>query len=135
MPDVEWNFRTWNDQHDWEKDGDEWSISWGGARAQWFGSIYPRIHSFLPANRILEIAPGRGRWTQFLLPHFVEYVGVDLSEKCIQACKQRFSAATRAKFHQNDGRSLAMVPDASIDFVFSLDSLVHVESDVIGEYI
>jgi len=28
-----------------------------------------------------------------------------------------------------------MVPDASIDFVFSLDSLVHVESDVLGEYI
>ena len=28
-----------------------------------------------------------------------------------------------------------MVLDASIDLVFSLDSLVHVESDVLGEYI
>jgi SAM-dependent methyltransferase len=135
MPDLQWNYSTWNDSHDWAADGDEWSVAWGGARPQWYGSIYPRVHRFLPVGRILEIAPGHGRWTQFLLPHCSEYFGVDISETCIQACERRFGASTRARFVRNDGQSLGMIPDDYIDFVFSYDSLVHVEIDVIREYI
>ena len=133
MPDVEWNRAAWN-QH-WSRSGDEWSAAWGGVRAQWYGSIFPRISPFLPAHRILEIAPGRGRWSQFLLQHCVEYFGIDLSEKCIESCKLRFVAASRAHFSANDGTSLQMIPDNSIDFVFSFDSLVHAELDVLQEYI
>ena len=135
MPDIKWNFATWNDQHQWEAAGDEWSVAWGGARAQWFGTIYPRLHRFLPVARMLEIAPGHGRWTQFLLNHCNEYFGVDLSDKCIEACTRRFSAATRSHFIQNDGRSLDAIPDNYIDFVFSFDSLVHVEVEIIREYV
>jgi cyclopropane fatty-acyl-phospholipid synthase-like methyltransferase len=89
----------------------------------------------LPARRILEIAPGRGRWTQFLLRQCDEYFGVDISEKCIEFCRRRFAAESRARFFANDGQSLRMVADDSIDFVVSLDSLVHVELDVLREYI
>jgi 2-polyprenyl-3-methyl-5-hydroxy-6-metoxy-1,4-benzoquinol methylase len=135
MPNLEWNLTVWNEQHGWEASGDEWSVAWGGARSQWFGTIYPRIHRLLPAVRILEIAPGHGRWTQFLLGHSDEYFGVDIAEKCVQTCVRRFSSSTRTHFFKNDGRSLAMIPDGSIDFVFSYDSLVHVELDVMGEYI
>lgn len=134
MPDLDWNQETWNEHHDWEKDGDEWSAAWGGARAQWHGAIYPRIASFLPASRVLEIAPGHGRWTQFLLGHCDEYYGVDLSRKCIDICRRRFAASSRVCFSQNDGVSLAMVPDDHIDFAFSYDSLVHVEEDVLRNY-
>jgi hypothetical protein len=35
----------------------------------------------------------------------------------------------------NDGKSLDMVPDGSVDFVFSFDSLVHAEEDVIEAYL
>jgi len=35
----------------------------------------------------------------------------------------------------NDGQSLAMIPDDYIDLVFSFDSLVHVEADILWEYI
>jgi 2-polyprenyl-3-methyl-5-hydroxy-6-metoxy-1,4-benzoquinol methylase len=134
MPDLNWNQVTWNDQHGWEKGGDEWSAAWGGARAQWYGAIYPRIDSFLPASRILEIAPGHGRWTQFLLGQCDEYYGVDISDKCIDICRRRFAASSRVHFSQNDGLSLDMVPDDCIDFVFSYDSLVHVEEDVLRNY-
>src|SRR5947209_4782180 len=109
MPDVEWNRFTWNEGYSWEKDGDEWSVAWGGAHAHWYGSIYPRINRFLPAHRILEIAPGRGRWSQFLLKHCVEYFGVDLSETCVQTCRRRFAAENRAHFLVNDGLSLKMI--------------------------
>jgi hypothetical protein len=52
----------------------------------------------------------------------------------VQRCRQRFAAFDRAHFIQNDGRSLQMIPDQSIDFVFSFDSLVHAELDVLGPY-
>ena len=35
----------------------------------------------------------------------------------------------------NDGRSLSMIPDASVDFVFSFDSFVHPDRDVVEEYL
>src|SRR4029077_1318302 len=38
-------------------------------------------------------------------------------------------------FYVNDGSSLDVVPDGSVDFVFSFDSLVHAEKDVIERYI
>jgi len=135
MPDLEWNHANWNDFHGWIEGGHEWSVAWGGARAQWYGTVFPRVHRCLPASRILEIAPGFGRWSQFLLPHSDEYFGVDLSKRCVDACRRRFSSSTRAQFIENDGVSLSMIPDGYIDFVFSYDSLVHVEIDVIREYI
>ena len=35
----------------------------------------------------------------------------------------------------NDGQSLPMVADSSIDLAFSFDSLVHVEDDVMPSYL
>ena len=35
----------------------------------------------------------------------------------------------------NDGRSLSMIPDSSVDFVFSFDSFVHPDRDVVEAYL
>ena len=106
----------------------------GRTEAQWYGTIFPRINRWLPARKVLEIAPGFGRWTQFLLRHTEELYGIDLNPKCIQRCVQRFSAYDRAHFIQNDGFSLEMVGDETIDFAFSFDSLVHAEIAVVTAY-
>lgn len=135
MPTITQNIEKWNKQHDWPQAGDEWSVSWGGSEAQWYGTIFPRIHSFVPVSTILEIAPGYGRWTQMLKRLCEQLIVVDVSESCIAACKQRFSADAHITYHVNDGKSLAMIPEQSIDFAFSFDSLVHVEADVIEAYI
>lgn len=139
MPTIEENKAKWDGSYHWREMGDRWSEPWGNPEMQWHASILPRIHAFLPAKRILEIAPGFGRWTAHLKDHCEELVIVDLSEKCIEACKNRFSQnerdASRITYHVNDGRSLEMVPDDSIDFVFSYDSMVHVERDVIEAYL
>jgi len=134
MPDLEWNRTHWNDEHPWPESGDEWSAGWGGPRAQWFGAIFPRIARWLPATRVLEIAPGFGRWSQFLLRQCDTYYGVDLNPRCVARCRQRFSAYGRAHFLQNDGISLDMIPDGTMDFIFSFDSLVHVELEVLAPY-
>ena len=135
MPSLSWNRDTWEAASVWVAGGDDWSWAWGGPEAQWFGCINPRIARFLPARHILEIAPGFGRWTQFLMPHCEALMGVDLSQRCVAACRERFATESRATFIANDGRSLPMVPDGWADLVFSFDSLVHVEADVMTGYL
>lgn len=135
MPSIDQNVDQWNGEYDWPNEGDEWSKAWGGPRAQWFGSLYPRIRHFLPAEAILEIAPGYGRWTQFLLASCTSYVGVDVSPHCVDACRVRFAEHPTARFATNDGSSLPMVADESIDFAYSFDSLVHVEADTLASYL
>ena len=48
MPTIEQNLKMWNINYEWAKEGEEWSATWGGSEAQWFGAIFPRIHAFLP---------------------------------------------------------------------------------------
>jgi hypothetical protein len=60
---------------------------------------------------------------------------VDVSPKCIAACRRRFADDNGIRYHVNDGQSLAMVADESVDFAFSFDSLVHVEAPVLGGYL
>jgi ubiquinone/menaquinone biosynthesis C-methylase UbiE len=135
MPTVEQNSSVWNENYDWSQSGDEWSSVWGGPEAQWFGAIFPRIHAFLPTETILEIAPGFGRWTQFLAHYAKRLIVVDLSERCIETCKKRFSRWSHIEYHVNDGKSLDFLTDQSVDFVFSFDSLVHAEADVLKDYL
>ncbi|SCY43879.1 class I SAM-dependent methyltransferase [Nitrosospira sp. Nsp13] len=138
MPDLAWNGAFWNGLYDWNTGGEEWSKYWGGSEAQWFGSIYPRLHRFLPAKSVLEIAPGFGRWTKFLIPASSSYIGVDLSQECIDACGRIFtegSISTPVSFMKNDGLSLTNVQEASCDIIFSFDSLVHCDMEIIQSYI
>ena len=135
MASVDENLKVWNDVYDWPSAGDEWSANFGGTEALWFFVLYPRIHQFIPSPAILEIAPGFGRWTQYLKSQCQSMIAVDISERCVKYCEARFASETHIKFAINDGSSLAVVPDRSIDFVFSFDSLVHCEKDVIEAYL
>lgn len=141
MPSVEENLRRWT-EHEWPAAGEEWSTVGGGSRAIWHGVIYPRLMDFLPPVRspghVLEIAPGFGRWTQHLLPLSKRMTLVDLTPRCIEACRARFGRGgllrSKITYAVNDGRTLPMVGPSSVDLAFSWDSLVHVEDDVMHDY-
>jgi len=128
------NKAQWSN-YEWPEGGDEWSAAWGGTENLWHRTIFPRIRPFLPSGHILEIAPGYGRCTQFLVTQCRQLTLVDLTEKCIEACRQRFKAHEHIRYCVNDGKSLDMVEDGSVDFAFSWDSLVHVEHDVMQAYL
>lgn len=134
MPNLSWNIQQWDEHYRWDLKGEEWSVSWGSSEAQWFGTLYPRLHKYLPAARILEIAPGFGRWTRYLLEYCDDYTGIDLSAECVNACRETFKNSGKARFFKNDGLSLC---DATgqYDFVFSFDSLVHADTDVFRTYV
>jgi ubiquinone/menaquinone biosynthesis C-methylase UbiE len=122
-------------KYDWKEAGEEWSEPWGTSDAQWDGTIFPRIRDCLPAGTILEIASGFGRWTHFLKDYCDELWAVDKSSECMEACRRRFASTPHVRCCLNDGRSLSMIPDASTDFVFSFDSFVHTNRDVVEAYL
>jgi ubiquinone/menaquinone biosynthesis C-methylase UbiE len=132
---VENNLRLWDETYAWPKEGDEWSEQWGGTKGLWDHFLLPRINQFLPAPTILEIAPGHGRWTQFLADHCQHLFVVDLSPACIEHCKKRFANRQNISYFTNDGRSLDMIADGSLDFVFSYDSLVHADASTVEQYV
>lgn len=135
MASVEENHHFWNNVYDWSRyQGDEWSARWGGPDAQWFFSILPRLERFLPARSALEIGPGQGRFTAYLKDRCQHLILLDVSERCIQACRQRFRDE-HLEFRIGDGRSLPGIEPMSLDFVFSFESLVHAEADVMGAYL
>lgn len=125
----------WDGSYVWTEHGDEWSEWWGSAESQWRWTLLPRIGRFVPTGKMLEIAPGYGRWTNYLKDLSSELVAVDLSKSCVAHCKERFAGADHVRFHVNNGTSLDMVADGSLDFVFSFDSLVHAEADVLEAYL
>lgn len=134
MPSINENLRTWS-TYSWEQGGNEWSEVWGGTEYLWHGTLRPRLLPYLPTGTLLEIAPGYGRFTQYLKDLCRRLVLVDLTERCIEACRERFGSDSNIEYHVNDGRSLPMVADASVDFAFSFDSLVHVEADAVESYV
>ena len=133
MGTISENKTLWTD-YDWQKQGDEWSAS-GGQRILWWR------HDSTPDQRLraygdhLRDRTGTGQVHPYLKDLRQHLTVVDLTERCIEACKERFSEDSHITYHVNDGKSLAMIPDHSVDFVFSFDSLVHVEADVIEAYL
>jgi SAM-dependent methyltransferase len=134
VANVKANERVWSG-YDWSKRGDEWSRGWGGPEYHWWGMVYPRVLHFLPAGTVLEIAPGYGRWTQFLLPLCNRLIGVDLAANCVEACRERFAGVPHASFEKNDGLTLDVAGDGEVDFAFSMDSLVHSEGHIVQSYV
>jgi len=134
MPTIEENLFMHNN-YGWPQEGHEWSLPWHGTETLWRGTLFPRIQSFVPADTILEIAPGFGRITSYLLNFCKNLAVVDLTERCIEACRNKFSIYSHITYHVNDGKSLDMIPDNSIDFCISYGSLIHAEADVIEAYL
>ena len=120
--------------YEWIAAGEEWSEPWGGSAGQWFGSILPRIQAALPAKTIVEIASGFGRWSYYLKQHCDHLHLVEPDARCMDACQRRFGDDPSLSYHLNDGASLEMIPDGTIDFIFSFDSLVHVKPETIEAY-
>jgi SAM-dependent methyltransferase len=121
-------------KYDWKDAGEEWSESWGTSQAQWTETILPRIRECLPSGTILEIGPGYGRWTHYLKDYCDRLVAVDRAAQCIDACRSRFADDPRITAYVNQGGSLDMIGDASVDFIFSFDVFVHIKRDVVEEY-
>jgi ubiquinone/menaquinone biosynthesis C-methylase UbiE len=128
---VEANLKQWT-AYDWSKSGEEWTVS-----PQWKDSVIREIlkPNIPEGSSVLEIGPGGGRWTEYLLPLANSLVVVDLTPECIRLCQERFGSSANIKYFVNDGRDLSFVPDASVDRIWSFDVFVHIQRDDIERYV
>ena len=132
------NLKRWDKDHAWPEHGDEWNrqaAACGIDYPQWKASLVAHLIAphVGPATHVLEIAPGHGRWTEYLIARAGRVTAVDLSPSCIDYCRQRFAGAANVDYHVTDGTSLP--PDAQVDFVWSFDAFVHMDRDVIASYL
>jgi SAM-dependent methyltransferase len=102
---------------------------------QWNNIIWPKIKDF-DFSKVLELAPGFGRNTAFLIKHAGEIALVDVNQHCIDACRERFAGEENCNLHYivNDGKSLLGIPDSSITMIYSWDSMVHFDKEVVKLY-
>lgn len=105
------------------------------AAEQWAWLVEPFLADAVDFSRTLDLAAGQGRNAARLLPRARELWLVDILAENIAACRARFGADPRLRYHVNDGASLPCVPHAALTLVFCFDSMVHFDSDVVRAYL
>ena len=127
------NYDVWNDKNIWIDGGEEWSEHFGTTDNLWDTILYPKIGKFIKGN-VLEIAPGHGRITRKLLESDINLDIIDLSDTCIEKCRERFDDKID-NYYVGNGSDLKDVRSNSKDFVISFDSFVHMSKEVIDSYL
>lgn len=124
------NLAQWDMRDPWSKDGDEWD---GQARAcgiaydDWKARITARYQPLLArGGTIVEIGPGHGRWSQWLVEQAGLLVLCDISPNCLDACRARLAGRGHIRTHVSQGADLPADLTGKVDAVWSYDCLVHV---------
>lgn len=126
---IDTNYRMWQN-HKWIEG--EWSPSqeWQDDFANYFTKAYGKKF-----DTVLEIGIGIGKWVPYLQEIAGKYIGIDLTDISIEICNKNFSQFPNVQFFKNDGKTLPMVADGSVDFIWSYDVFVHISPHDIRDYI
>ncbi len=81
----------------------------------------------------LEIGPGGGRWTRYMLGFKKLYV-VDYYPELLRELRGRFDLPNM-QFIVNHGTDFPGVPEHSVDFILSIACFVHLEPHLIAAYL
>lgn len=86
-----------------------------------------------PESVILEIGPGGGRWTRYMLDAKQIYA-VDYHQELLDELRSNFSPPNIVAI-ANNGTDFPGVPDKAIDFLFTFGTFVHLDLDIIEAYL
>jgi len=84
-------------------------------------------------HHVIEIGPGGGRWTRYLLGFEKLYV-VDYHAQLLDELRRNFDAK-HIVFVKNNGADFPGVEENSIDYLFSFGTFVHLDVDLIQGYL
>jgi len=141
LPTLEWNRR-------WEKVLNEF-LEKNPKKEKYFGEGWgnPEIKPFLKKicenfvipyvnkNHIaIEIGSGGGRWTQYLL-NFKKVFCVEFNQNMFQYLIDRFGTKTNLSFCLTNGTDFPGIAKDSIDYAFSFGTFVHLDNNLIKEYL
>lgn len=113
-----------------------YGLEWGDPEEMWSLKlvrdqfIAPYVNS---AHRALEIGPGGGRWTRYLL-NFGRLFVVDMHQEILDELAKHFSAPNIVPV-RNSGTDFPGIGPASIDFAFSFGVFVHLDAWIIKAYL
>jgi ubiquinone/menaquinone biosynthesis C-methylase UbiE len=119
------NRAIWN-HWDWTAGGEEWKES----------LVRCVLRRYIPSGvNVLEIGPSAGRWTEILQKDAVHLTSVDISETCVNLCREKFREAHNCTFLVTQGSDVAGVADQSIDAIWSFDVFVHINQAEVTNYV
>lgn len=143
MPDLKWN-RRWGEQARQYAEGHPYFSKHSMYGLQWGHPLHGTAKFVVPeyiqprmvdADTVLEIGPGGGRYTQFLLD-CSHLILVEYNTEFFAILEELYGdKGPKLSFVTSDGSSLPGVPDQSVDFVFSFDCFVHLDIPLIRGYL
>jgi len=81
----------------------------------------------------VEIGPGGGRWTRYLVDFKTLYV-VDYHAEALAELKKNF-CKSNMEFIKNNGTDFPGIAERSVDYLFSFGTFVHLDAPIIETYL
>ena len=90
-------------------------------------SPFYKQFSQLDLENVIELACGHGRHVPEYINNAKHITLVDILQKNIDICKQRFERERKINYYCNNGRDLSELDDNTYTALFTYDSMVHFE--------
>lgn len=98
-------------------------------------SDFLRMFNRLDLTSVIELACGRGRHVRMYMDKAADITLVDILDKNIDICRERFGAYSHIHYYRNNGFNLEQLPSDTYTSLFSYDAVVHFEMMDIYEYL
>lgn len=114
----------------------EGAESEGGINIFWNkDSFFYEFFSALNLDNVIELACGRGRHVDQYKQKAGKITLVDILDKNIQYCKNRFSEDKNITYYVNNGHDLCELESNNYSALFSYDAMVHFEMLDVFDYL
>jgi SAM-dependent methyltransferase len=110
-------------------------VAYGGLYGQEWGDpdVWDPLR-YNPEATVVEIGPGGGRWTRYLLPCKLIYA-VDHYDEVIAEFARSYGKQPNVRIIKNNGTDFPGIPPQSVDLVFTFGCFVHIKQELIGDYL
>lgn len=113
-----------------DAESQDWlNVFWGE------NTLFYQMFKKLDITDVIELAVGRGRHVQKYIDKANSVTVVDILQKNIDICKERYKNYNNIRYYCNNGYDLSELPDNSYTAVFSYDAMVHFEMLDIYNYL
>lgn len=98
-------------------------------------SDFYQLFCQLDLTNVIELACGRGRHVQKYIDKATDVTLVDILDKNIDVCRERYHRYDNIHYYCNNGYNLEKLPSEKYTSLFSYDAMVHFEMMGIYEYL
>ncbi|HEY4280463.1 MAG TPA: class I SAM-dependent methyltransferase [Conexibacter sp.] len=127
--------REWDDRPDLNLGVKTLGEEWGGA--EFAERIVTDVAAPYLGDQVdvLEIGCGGGKFSAHLRPRTRHLICADISADMLARTRRHVGEGPDVEYVQLSGRDFAGVPDASVDFIYSYDVLLHLQPQNVFSYL